>query len=59
MQDENKLHHYLLNELRNNNNLKENTSDSIEDQCTFYHSYLSKINNEKLHIDKQILSQIS
>jgi hypothetical protein len=56
-QDENKLNHYLLNELRNNNNWRENAADSIEDQCTFYHSYFSKVNNAKLHIDKQILSQ--
>ena len=56
-QDENKLNHYLLNELRNNNNWRENASDSIEDQCSFYHSYFSKVNNAKLHIDKQILSQ--
>ena len=56
-QDENKLNQYLLNELRNNNNWRENASDSIEDQCTFYHSYYSKVNNAKLHIDKKILSQ--
>lgn len=56
-QDETKLNQYLLNELRNSNNWRENVSDSIEDQCSYYNSYFSKVNNAKLHIDKEILTQ--
>lgn len=55
-QDERKLQPYLITELNNSANWRENKSDDLKDQCNYFQSYFEKGLNSNMHIDKEVLT---